>query len=209
MEERRAASNRCLITYGSSGTSITHFMCKQHGSIDVDECYTLTQRDLKYTLLHMRSRVVRSTVASMITRLDEAHGIKCLNVFGYNGVSIGSEIDDHPGMMLIADNMKRETQSLECWIESGDSRQYRRGLLYYCLPGFEVKEMSRLQLLNHIKELNAKIDEDRATIAAMELAVLETEQLRNLVERQQRRIGVYERMFARRGREDEILPPSP
>ena len=69
--------------------------------------------------------------------------------------------------------------------------------------------MSRLQLLNHIKELDARINESRSTIAGMESAVLETEQLRNLVERQQRRIGVYERMFSRRGREDELLPPSP
>ena len=184
-------------------------MCKQHGPIDVDECYTLTQRDLKYTLLHIRARVVRSTITSMMTRLDEIYGIKCVNVFGYNGVSLGSEIDDHPGMMLIADNIKRETQSLECWIEGGDIRKYRRGLLHYCLPGFEVKDMSRLQLLNHIKELDARINESRSTIAGMESAVLETEQLRNLVERQQRRIGVYERMFSRRGREDELLPPSP
>ena len=63
--------------------------------------------------------------------------------------------------------------------------------------------------MNHVKELSANMEEYKATIAGMESAVLETEQLRNLVERQQRRIGVYERMFSRRGREDELLPPSP
>ena len=205
----RACSNRCLITYGSSGVNITHAMCLEQGDLRVDECYTLTQRDFKYTLIHVRTRIVRSTVTSMMLKLGNAYGIRAATIFGYDAVSVGQEVDEHPGMRLIEDHCRRESSCLECWTEIGNIRQHSRGLLFYCLPGVALEQMTRLQLMNHVKQLSANMEEYKATIAGMETAVLETEQLRNLVERQQRRIGVYERMFSRRGREDELLPPSP
>ena len=203
------ASHKCLVTYGSSGINITHSMCVQHGAIDVDECYTLTQRDLKYTLLHVKSRVVRSTITSMMIALNDAYGIKSAAVFGYNAVSLGPELDEHPGMRLIADSVKLETALLECWMERGDLRSNRRGLLYNYLPGVPVDSMTRGQLLRRVKELSGQVDEAKATITDMESAMLETDQLRNETRRLKRRLEIYERVFCRAGRESEIPPPSP
>lgn len=188
---------------------MTHVMCDEFGRIEVDECYTLAQRDLKYTLLHLRARAVRSTISSMMIKFDEKYGIKSVPVFGYLAVSIGSEIDDHPGMLLIADHARRGTELLECWTSNGDIRSHRRGLLYFCLPGFAVDKMNRTQLINHIRELTQKMEADRMTIVEMQSAVLESEALRDQVARLQRRLEVQVRVFCRAGRADEVPPPSP
>ena len=184
-------------------------MCNEHSRYEVDECYTLAQRDLKYTLLHFRCRAARSLIIRMLATFDQKYGIKSAEVFGYNAVSMGSEIDEHPGMLLIADHVRRETKALECWTSSGDVRQHRRGLLYFCLPGFSVDEMNKVQLLNHIRELNQKAEADRMAIAEMQSAVLENETLRNENARLQRRLEVQVRVFCRAGRADEVPPPSP
>ena len=157
MDERKlqSSSNRHLITYGSSGVSITYGMCNDRGLLDVDECYTLTQRDLKYTLLHLRTRTVRSAITSMMARFNELYGIKIMNVFGYNGVSVGAEIDNHPGMMLMIESLKKGSPTLDCWAARGDIRKNGRGLLFNYLPGISFKDMTRLQLRNYVAELIA------------------------------------------------------
>ena len=202
-------SRRCLITYGSSSKSITHSLCMQYSTLEIDECYTLTQRDLKYTLIHIRKRFVRSTITSLMCRLDEEHGIKSACVFGYNYVSMGEEIDDHPGMKMIIENVKKNADILECWTSDGDIRNNKRGLLYLHLPGFDIHDMTRAQLVNHVKELNEKIRDNETRLATLETLTVENDELRRENERLKRRMEIQERLFIQGGRESELLPPSP
>ena len=76
-----------FVTYGANCKSATHSMCI--ASAPVDECHTLTQRDLRYTLFHFKKRVARSAITSMMCRLHEVHGINSASVFGYEAVSLG------------------------------------------------------------------------------------------------------------------------
>jgi hypothetical protein len=220
-------SNQCLITYGASGTSITHTMCTEHKLGGVDECYTLVQRDLKYTLIHVRKRFVRSTITSFLCRLNEICGIKSACVFGYDAVSIGDEIDSHPGIRMIIEHLKKGSSELQIWTSSGDIRQHKHGLLFNHLPGLSTTEMTRAQLLTHVKELDEIINESKYRIVELESTAIQMQELRRenrqlkstlkgmkreggagdlQAENMQlrRKLGTLERMFIRSGRSSEL-----
>ena len=209
MDEFRKSSHRYLLTYGSSGRSLTHEMFQIQSKVEVDECYTLTQRDLKYTLVHIKNRAVRSTMTSMMCKFDEMFNIKAANVFGYPYVSLGNEIDEHPGMKMIIENVKKNANALECWTSDGDIRKYKRGLLYPYLPGFDVQDMTKAQLVNHVKELNEKIRDDETRLATLETLPVENDELRRENKRLKRRMEIQEMLFIQGGRASELLPPSP
>ena len=54
-----------LITYGASYPSITHELLDS-SHIQADECYTLTQRDLKYTLINATDCLRSSAVVLLL-----------------------------------------------------------------------------------------------------------------------------------------------
>ena len=182
-------------------------MCTANAPID--ECHTLTQRDLKYTLFHFKKRVARSTITSMMCRLDEVHGIKSASVFGYEAVSLGEEIDSHPGMHLIIDSLKRGSDALDIWTAGWDIRKNKHGLLYYHLPGFNIEEMTRVQLLNHMKQLNRTLEEKSTKIVELETTAIQNEELKAENRRLKRRLDIQEHVFISSGRASELLPPSP
>lgn len=204
-----ASSHRCLLTYGSSGKTITYAMCNENNIMHVDQCYTLVQRDLKYTLLHVKKRITRPAITNLMLHFDRMYGIKSAAVFGYEAVSIGDEIDDHPGMAMIIECAKKNTDVLETWVTEGNIRTYKRGLLYYHLTGFEVQDMTRKQLLNHVKELKSTLEESKAKIVELESSATELDELRRLVKRYKRRLDIQEHVFIYGGRAQELLPPSP
>lgn len=208
--ESQKSSYRFLITYGSSGQSINREMCDEGstGKIQVDQCYTLTQRDLKYTLLHLKQRAVRSTITSLMCRLDEKFSIKSSCVFGYSAVSIGSEIDEHPGMSLIVQNLNSRDSSslLECWMAEGNVKDNKRGLLYQYLDGFAIESMNKAQLFNHVKTLNSMLAEAKAKISELESFELELEHLRQENRRLKLKLETQLFVFAKAGRLHELQP---
>ena len=70
-----------LMTYGASAPSITSEMLRAAG-FAVKECYTLTQRDFKYTLLRFRKRVYRSHLSAFA----EEHGVIEQCIPGYDSI---------------------------------------------------------------------------------------------------------------------------
>ena len=142
-------------------------------------------------------------------RLNEVYGIKSTCVFGYNAVSMGEEIDEHPGMRMIVDGLKKESDALVSWTASGSIQDNKRGLLFNYLPGIELKDMTKMQLLNQVKEMSEAMQEAKTKITEMESAVLENEQLRAENRRLKRRVDLQEHIFITAGRASQLLPPSP
>ena len=157
-------SHRFLVTYGSSGPSITHEMLTAHTALVIEECHTLTQRDLKYTLIHTKRRHPRRLLISFMNTICDLFGIRSTNVFGYESVSIGDEIDDHPGMKLMIESI----ESLSCWTAVGDVRSYRRGLLYGHLNGVPLESMSKPMLVKRSREASTKYEELLTRFNALE-----------------------------------------
>ena len=207
MNHSKKSSHRCLITYGASGQSITHSMCTESKKLDVDECYTLTQRDLKYTLLHLRKRVVQSTVSSFMCYLDETYGIKSTSVFGYSAISLGAQIDEHPGMSLIISALG--SSSLDCWLAEGSIVQHTRGLLHDFLSGMSLESMTKGQMMHHVKTLKKELVDAKAQILELESVSIQNEELRSENRRLKIRLETQLFIFAKAGRSHEVLPPSP
>lgn len=189
-------SHRCLLTYGASGKSITHEMCMETGRVTIDECYTLTQRDLKYTLVHILQRTVRSTMSNLMCHLDEKYQIKSACVFGYDAVLMGSEIDQHPGMLLIIENIKRASSALECWMATGEPHTNKQGMLYIHLKDNQPEAMTKTQLLKQLRELKRSVEEKDREI---QMHSRENRQLKQRLEAQRF-------VFTRAGRANELLP---
>ena len=201
----QGTSHRFLVTYGSSGATITHSMWAEHSKLIVDENYTLTQRDLKYTLMHTKQRTYRSTVSSFMNKMSDILGIKKTNVFGYETVSMSSEIDDHPGMKLIIESVNSGSPSLDCWTADGDVRKNRRGLLYHHLVGISEESMSKSMLVKHARDLKKKNEEMSAKLAATES---ENEQVRDENKRLKTKVETLEFVFITSGREHLLRPPA-
>ena len=199
-------SHRCLITYGASGRNITHELMTETGSFQVDECYTLAQRDLKYTLVHFKQRVVRSSIAQYMRHLDEKYGIKNTDVFGYDSISIGNEIDSHPGMMLIIENANKTESPLECWMAEGTLKENRHGLLFSHLDEFDIEKMSKTQLVKHAKQLKRKLDEFKLQTENLSA---ENQRAASEIRRLKLRLDTQKYVFTKAGRAHQLLPPSP
>ena len=177
--------------------------------LEVQECHTLTQRDLKYTLLRFSARVVQSKVSSFMCYLDEKYGIKSSSVFGYPAISMGFEIDEHPGMALIAHAMNTDSPDLSCWMAEGNAKSNPKGLLFDHLSGLPDEAMTRAQLLNRVRLLKGDLSECKFKIAELELVALQNDSLQNRIRSLERRLEQQIRIFTREGRASELLPTSP
>ena len=208
-ESHRKAASRYLLTYGASGRSITRDICDESKKMNIYECYTLTQRDLKYTLVRSRVRVVRSTVTSFMCYLQEKYGIRGTSIFGYSEVSMGCEIDEHPGMALIVRAFNENSPDLDCWMEEGNPRSNPKGLLYDHINNLPEETMTRAQLLNRVKSLKGELSECKMNIAELESTALQMEPLRRENSRLKVRLETQLRIFTRAGRLNELPPPSP
>lgn len=184
-------------------------MCVEYEKLAVDECYTLTQRDLKYTLIHLQRRVLRTTISKFMCYLERTYEIKSTNVFGYSSISLGSEIDDHPGNLLIIEALNSDSSALDCWLAVGDVRSNNKGLLYDHLKGMSLEKMTKGQMMNFVKSQDKELVEARARISELERSSIELEQLRDENRRLKIRLETQLFVFAKSGRSREILPPSP
>jgi len=144
---------KVLVSYGSSCESIGSSILELYPHLKIDECYTLSQRDLKYTLMHSQVRLVRSTISAMLKDVEMTHGIKCSPVFGYDGISMGDEIDSHPGFKLMVEHMNSKSHLFSYWMSNGSLETNARGLLYRYLPRSSTGTLSKSQLLSQNETL--------------------------------------------------------
>ena len=199
-------SHRFLITYGTSGKTVTSSMWTKHSKVAVDECYTLRQRDLKYTLVHTIQRTTRFSVESFMATIDRLYSIKSTCIFGYNVVSMGNEINEHPGMQLIVECLNSNSPSLDCWVGGKDMKHYKRGLLYHHIIDLPVESMPRFLLVKRFKSLDNELKEYSAKNREMESNI---EQLERENRRLKTRLEAQEFAFVRSGRSHLLLPPTP
>jgi hypothetical protein len=132
-----------LITYGSSSPSITQKICAECG-VEIDECYTLTQREFKYTLIHTLQKKAYTALQKMLTKAESKYGIIPSNIFGYEPVAGNdTRLQDHPGMRLLIDCMNSKDDSFEYWLLAGSIDSYSRGVMHRYLINDDCSKMTK------------------------------------------------------------------
>ena len=181
MARKESAKRIWLITYGAGCPSITHEVCAE-GGVEVDECYTLTERDFKYTLIHTVMRKTLSKMHKMMEKAESARGIKTSNLFGYEPITANDTgLNDHPGMDLIVKSMYDPEKTLETWLATADLASNTKGLLYPYVTKDDVDSMTKTQLQNLVVMLRSKdrkaqkrLREYSETIVALDKKVKES-----------------------------------
>ena len=150
-----------LITYGASCTSITPTMCSELG-IEIDQCYTLSQRDFKYTLIHLIKKKTPAMIRKMLNDAETTHGIKLNNLFGYESVTGNdSDLQHHPGMKLMIHHMNRKNDCFEAWLLKPDLYTNAKGIMHRFLTIEEIPKLTRSQLEFYTEKLEEKLKEQR------------------------------------------------
>ena len=147
-----------FFSYGASGPSITNALWMSSTGVEIDECYTLTQRDLKYTLIHTVNRISVYRMKTIFKSFESETGIKGFCVFAYDEICYGDGIPEHPGMKLMVENMNTGSPSFEHWLLHGSLESNKRGLLSKYMLSNNLKDMSKSQLLIYIQDYKLKTD---------------------------------------------------
>jgi len=117
------------------------------------ECYTLTQRDLKYTLIRLAVRVYAQVVVGLMEELkiipQELPGFD--SVTGISG-SNGS-MEEHPGFQLMVKHMNENSVMLDVWMEKGDLQTNKEGLLWCFRTSSDYSKMKKRKLVTMTQEL--------------------------------------------------------
>jgi hypothetical protein len=155
-----------LMIYGASSPSITSDMLLAAG-FAVKECYTLTQRDFKYTLLRFSSKVYLSQIVSF----GKENGIieQCIPGFDsieYNRGHGSVDFDGHPGFSLIVENLNTRSSALDIWMDEGDC--YADGMLWNKIECVDYSRMRKTSLVSIIKETNYKFKDLEERYKALE-----------------------------------------
>ena len=159
--KRIGAKRIWLITYGASCTSITHTMCSTLG-IEIDQCYTLSQRDFKYTLIHSIKKKTPTQIHKLLDNAESSYGIKKNNLFGYESVTGNdSELQHHPGMKLMIHHMNRKNDCFEAWLLKPDLYTNTKGIMHRFLTIEEIPKLTRSQLEFYTEKLEEKLKEQR------------------------------------------------
>ena len=184
---RGSARKIWLLTYGASSPCITHSQLIDSG-LHVKECYTLTQRDLKYTLIRLSVRVYVKAINEVMDELkvipQELPGYeKVTGITGSNG-----SINEHPGFQLIVKHMNENSPLLQTWMEDGDLHSNSGGLLWEFRTLVDYDRIRKRKLQEVAKELASEVKrlvaqnvslEERCDLLALENAEmgLKNEQL--------------------------------
>lgn len=166
--DKEHAKQIWLITYASGSPNITSELLIQ-SDIQCDECYTITWRESKYTLIHSKNRFRYSKLDKLINRDYRSHGIVGSHITGYDTLSSNDEkkdtaIHEHPGFQKMVELMNQKSADLVAWIEHGDLLTYRKGLLWKYIESTDPKEKTRKQLMDQVIKWTPLIQEREALI---------------------------------------------
>jgi hypothetical protein len=144
--------------------------------LNVDECYITAWRESKYSLIHFSRdmRVRRSTIDKAMQRMKDMHGIVGVEIFGFDHVACNwrakcEQLDQHPGFKLMVKNLNSK-KDIHIWIEKGEVRSYRKGVLWKYLEGIDPEQMTRCQLVKEVKKMNAGVQQIASVQAGIELS---------------------------------------
>jgi hypothetical protein len=120
------------LTYGSAGPDLdaAKFIEYRDANLEVDECYTTTDRALKYTLIHLERRNRQTALRGFMDYVSLKYGIVPNEIFGYSvigGNNAVNELYEFPGFRVLHQHMVEANPSFTFWIKSPDLR--RGGIL--------------------------------------------------------------------------------
>jgi len=146
---------------------MTHEMLSSHG-FGVSECYTLTQRDFKYTLVRFDTRVYRSQLVSF----QKDSGIIEQSIPGFESIAHNKDrntvdFDGHPGLSLIIEHLNKRSSELVAWMDGGGNCLVD-GILWDQLESVDHGRMRKSRLVSIIKETNAKYKDLSSRFEALE-----------------------------------------
>jgi len=160
LQKRDTEKQIWLLTYGSSCQSITHEMLLAC-NIEVDECYTVTWRESKYTLFHLskNKRVRIAAINKTMLQLKEKYGVIEGGVYAFDSIACNTKnpeddesLESHPGFKHITDVLNKKRDALEWWMQTGDLVSNRKGLLWKHIEDTDVTTMTRTQLVKRARE---------------------------------------------------------
>ena len=147
-----------LLTYASGSPDITSDMLSAAGVACI-ECYTITWRESKYTLIHLgRGRKMRCTAwVKVMSKLDSQHSIKGSHITGYETITCNSKastsINDHPGFQRILQLLNSDRSNIRAWMQFGDIGTNKKGLLWKFDQIDDPNLMTRAQLIDRLSRL--------------------------------------------------------
>ena len=183
-KKRSSPKHIWMITYGAACPSVTQEMMNSNG-LEIDECYTITWRESKYTLFHLphAHRVRETSISKAMQRLKDSHGINLGEIFGYDAITSNTteeeSVESHVGFKRIIEVANSQPETMEWWMQNGsDLISNKKGLLWKYIHAIPPTEMSKAQLIkrlqNHeqlLREIQ-KLKQENATL--LEIAASET-----------------------------------
>jgi hypothetical protein len=134
-------------------------MLRQCG-LEVEECYTATWRESKYTLIRVNkaNRPRKTGMQKVMYQMLEKFRVIKSEIFGFDSMSSNSKADhtsleDHPGFKLMVQKANMTPVDLEWWIHEGvqDLATNRKGLLWRHIETTDAKSMTRFQLIQRVE----------------------------------------------------------
>jgi FtsZ-binding cell division protein ZapB len=156
--------------------------------LEVEECYTATWRESKYTLIrvHKAHRPRKTGMQKVMDRMLKKFRVIETEIFGFDSVSSNSKaehtsLEDHPGFKLMVQKANKAPVDLEWWIHKGiqDLAANRKGLLWRHIKNTDAKSMTRLQLIQHVetwRPIVMEVEELRSMNSMLTERVRELEQ---------------------------------
>ena len=117
-----------LMSYGPVGPVLdpSKFQDYSGGHVKVDECYTTTDHDLKYTLVHLEQPVRETIFKRAVSVVSMRYGIKFNEIVGYavvNGLGVSNELYDTPRFKVLLQHMVECNPSFSNSIKNQDIRR--------------------------------------------------------------------------------------
>ena len=152
-----------LITYAASSPNITASMLHE-AAVMCDECYSITWRESKYTLIHLNTpdRIRSTALNKAVQQLGQKHGIMGSCIIGYETLSSNTNkeqsVQEHPGFKRMVQALN-EGEELDTWLVSGEIKTYRKGLLWKYIKTTDPRSRTRNQLIEQVLEWTPIVQE--------------------------------------------------
>ena len=155
-------TQRCvwMITYASGCENISADMLHAHG-IKCDECYTITWRESKYTLIHLKTknRMRQGAVAMAVGKMQKKNGLVLSSIVGYETLTSNGKdeasVFDHPAFKRMIEVLNQSPADLDAW----SAKAERKGMLWKYFEGIDTRYMTRAQLIEHARKLTKLLSE--------------------------------------------------
>jgi len=164
--KQEAGKGIWMITYAAGCQDITSVMLHEN-SVMCDECYTVTWRESKYTLIHIRqSKKTRlSAMTRVLNKLYESFGIRGSSITGYETLYFNekdeTDVTDHPAFKRMVE-LVNTGGDLNVWLADGDVMSNKKGLLWKHISIINPKQKTHGQLVQQVKELTHVIEETKS-----------------------------------------------